>query len=106
MAASLIILMGWPKALRKLNPIQPPPRLWGSRRGCPWMTGPGYPIDTQSNFQSRTDFFTKRTILLAVMSGPEGIFRGSFWPVASSLMLVPPTSMTRILGDFAGWAAF
>ena len=61
--------------------------------------GPRIPIDTQSNFQSRTDFLTKRTILLAVMVGPDGILRGSFWPVASSLMLVPPTSMTRIFGD-------
>ena len=28
---------------------------------------PSIPIDKQSNFQSRTDFLTKRTILLAVM---------------------------------------
>ena len=53
------------------------------------MMGPGYPIATQSNFQSRTDFLTKRTILAAVMVGPDGILRGSFSPVASSLMFVP-----------------
>src|ERR1700682_985034 len=106
MAASLMIFTGQPKALRKLNPIQPPPRLWGSRRGCPLMMGPGYPIATQSNFQSRTDFLTKRIILPAVMEGPDGILRGSFSPVASSLMFVPPTSMTRTLGDFTVCLAF
>src|SRR6266852_8172172 len=106
MAASLSIFTGQPKALLKLNLIQPPPRLWGSRRGCPLMIGPGYPNDTRSNFQSLTHAFTARTILPAVMSGPEGILRGSFCPVASSLMFVPPASMTRILGVFAACALF
>src|SRR5467141_1194428 len=41
------------------------------------------------------------TILPGVMVGPEGKRRGSFWPVASILTLVPPTSMTRILGGLA-----
>src|SRR5262245_22313079 len=106
MAASLMILIGQPKALRKLNPIQPQPRLWGSRRGRSLMIGPGKPRDTQSNFQSRTDFLTTRIILRGVMAGPDGYFRGSFCPVASILMFVPPTSTTRTLGDFATCAAF
>src|SRR5258707_7261801 len=70
------------------------------------MTGPGKPSDTKSNFQSRTDFLTRRTILRGVMVGPDGYFRGSFCPVASILTFVPPTSMTRTLGDFAACAAF
>src|ERR1700704_4850451 len=106
MAASLTILTGQPNALLKSNLIQPPPRLWGSRRGCPLMIGPGYPNDTRSNFQSLTQALTSRTILPAVMVGPEGILRGSFCPVASSLMLVPPVSMTRTFGAFAARTLF
>src|SRR5712692_11132346 len=106
MAASLSIFTGHPKAWLKLIFIQPPPRLWGSRRGCPLMIGPGYPKDTRSNFQSLTHALTSRTILPAVMVGPEGILRGSFCPVASSLMLVPPVSTTRTFGVFAARALF
>src|SRR6266481_3596830 len=106
MAASFMIFTGQPKALRKLNPTQPVPRLCGSRRGCPLITGQGNPSDTQSNFQSRTDFLTKRTILRGVIVGPDGYFRGSFSPLASILTFVPPTSITRTLGDFAACAAF
>src|SRR5712664_4767931 len=106
MAASLSIFTGQPKALLKLNLIQPPPKLCGSRRGCPLMIGPGYPKDTLSNFQSFTHFLTTRTILPAVIVGPEGILRGSFCPVASSLMLVPPTSMTRTFGVFPACTLF
>jgi len=40
-------------------------------------------------------------MLLGVMVGPEGKRRGSFCPVASILTLVPPTSITRILGSLA-----
>src|SRR5215469_1589979 len=97
MAASLMTLTGQPKALRKSNPIQPLPRLCGSRRGHSLMIGPGKPSDTQSNFQSWTNFLTTRTILRGVMVGPDGYFRGSFCPVASTLMFVPPMSMTRTL---------
>src|ERR1700724_2336951 len=99
MAASLMIFTGQPKALRKLYSIQPPPRLWGSRRGWPLMMGPGYPIATRSNFQSRTAFLTKLTILLAVLVGPDGVLRGSFFPFVISLMFLPPTSRARTLGD-------
>src|SRR5215472_1433881 len=99
-------LTGQPKAWRKLNPIQPPPRLWGSRRGHSLMMGPGKPSDTRSNLQSRTDFLTTRTILRGVMVGPDGYFRGSFCPLASIFTFVPPRSMTRILGGFARLAAF
>src|SRR5260370_33448218 len=106
MAASLSIFTGHPKAWLKLIFIHPPPRLWGSRRGCPLMIGPGYPKATRSNFQSLTHSLTTRTILPAVMVGPEGILRGSFCPVASSLMFVPPTSITRTLGAFAAFALF
>src|SRR5438445_979567 len=101
MAASLMILTGRRKALRKSNPIQPLPRLWGSRRGHSLIMGPGNPSDTQSNFQSRTDFLTTRIILPGVMVGPDGYLRGSVCPLASILMFVPPTSITRTLGDFA-----
>src|SRR5229473_2853541 len=101
MAASLSIFTGHPNAWLKSIFIHPPPRLWGSRRGCPLMIGPGYPKATRSNFQSLTHSLTTRTILPAVIVGPEGILRGSFCPVASSLMFVPPTSTTRTLGAFA-----
>src|SRR6516162_6601798 len=106
MAASLMILTGQPKALRKSNPIQPSLRLWGSRRGHSLMMGPGKPSEIQSNFQSRTDFLTTWTILRGVMAGPDGYFRGSFCPLASILTFVPPRSMTRTLADFAARAAF
>src|ERR1700674_48576 len=106
MAASLSIFTGQPNALLKLNLIQPAPRLWGSRRGCPLMIGPGYPNATRSYFQSLTHALTSRTILPAVIVGPDGILRGSFCPVASSLMLVPPASMTRTFGVFAARTLF
>src|ERR1700751_4125697 len=106
MAASLMVFTGQPKALRKLNPIQPLPRLWGSRRAHSLMMGPGNPRDTQSNSQSRTDSLTTRIILPGVMAGPDGYLRGSVCPVASILMFVSPTSITRTLGDFALCAAF
>ncbi len=70
------------------------------------MIGPGYPKATRSNFQSLTHSLTTRTILPAVMVGPEGILRGSFCPVASSLMFVPPTSMTRTFGVFPACTLF
>src|ERR1700735_2659507 len=54
-------------------------------------------METRSYFQSRVAAFTSLTIFLAVMSGPEGILRGWFCPVACTLMFVPPTSITRIL---------
>src|SRR5260370_31156308 len=40
------------------------------------------------------------------MVGPEGILRGSLCPVASSLMFVPPTSMTRTFGVFPACTLF
>src|SRR5208282_5856469 len=52
------------------------------------------------------DFFTRPTILRGVIVGPDGYFRGSFCPVASSLTFVPPTSITRTLGDFAVFSGF
>src|SRR6266850_2221578 len=64
-AASLSIFTGHPKALLKSNLIHPPPRLCGSRSGCPLMIGPGYPRDTRSNFQCFTHSLTTRTILPA-----------------------------------------
>src|SRR5260370_42566395 len=106
MEASFSIFTGRPKALLKLNFIQPPPRLWGSRRGCPLMIGPGYPNVTRLNFQSLTHSLTSRTIFPAVMVGPEGHLRGSFCPVASSLIFVPPTSITRSLGVIAARTLF
>src|SRR6516164_6715217 len=59
------------------------------------MMGPGKPSDTQSNFQSRTNFLTTRTIRRGVMVGPDGYLRGSFCPVVSTLTFVPPRSITR-----------
>ena len=66
------------------------------------MTGPGYPNDTRLKIQSLAQFLTSRTTLLAVIDGPEAILRESFCPVASSLIFVPPTSMTRTFGAFPG----
>src|SRR5579859_1856880 len=60
----------------------------------------------QSYFQSATAFLTKRTILRGVIVGPDGYFRGSFCPVASSFTFVPPTSITRTFGVFPVRAAF
>src|SRR5438445_4762037 len=92
-------LTGPPQTLRKLNPTRPYPKLWGSRRGRPWITGPGYPIEMRSYFQSLVIRFTSRTILSGVMVGPDGILRSSCRPVAT-LKYVPPTSITRILAAF------
>src|SRR5215831_5392980 len=61
------------------------------------MMGQGIPSDTQSNFQSRTNRLTMRTILPGVIGGPDGYLRGSFCPVASTLTFVPPMSITRTL---------
>src|SRR5262245_26417170 len=69
------------------------------------MIGPGKPNETRSNFQSRTDLLTAWTILRGVMVGPDGYFRGSFWPLASILTFVPPRSMTRTFGDLPTRAA-
>src|SRR5579871_2519160 len=48
-----------------------------------------------SYFQSPTRPRTPSTICLAVSVGPEGNFRTSETPLAVTLMLVPPTSITR-----------
>src|ERR1700745_2477501 len=61
------------KCLAKLNFIQTPSRLCGSRRGGPLITGPGYPNDTRSKIQSLAQFLTSPTIFLAVMDGLEAI---------------------------------
>src|SRR5271155_3831473 len=53
-------------------------------------------MEMQSYFQERVAFFTARTILAAVMEGPDGIFTGSFCPVIRSLTFVPPTSIVRM----------
>src|SRR5579859_1061793 len=55
---------------------------------------------TTSYGQSFTRFFTWRTILAAVIVGPEGISRRSFCPLARTLTWVPPTSTTRTLRGF------
>src|SRR2546428_11560993 len=60
------------------------------------MTGPGYPMETTEYFHPTAAFSTALTIFFAVISGPEGILTGFFCPVASTLMCVPPTSITRI----------
>src|SRR5437870_2887630 len=48
--------------------------------------------------QSWAASFTAVTIASGVMPGPDGIFRGSVWPLARTLTLVPPMSMTRTAG--------
>ena len=53
-------------------------------------------MEMQSYFQERVAFFTARTILAAVMEGPDGIFTGSFCPLIRSLTFVPPTSIARM----------
>src|SRR5580658_173190 len=58
------------------------------------------------NFQPEPVSFTSRTMLRGVIVGPDGYFRTVFCPVAKSLTFVPPTSITRTLGDFAVRAAF
>src|ERR1700720_1245779 len=60
----------------------------------------------QSYFQSAVAFFTSETIFRGVMVGPDGYFRGSFCPVASSFTFVPPTSITSTFPDFPAWSDF
>src|SRR5271168_283398 len=60
----------------------------------------------QSYSQSRAPCFTICTIFCAVMAGPEGYLRGSFWPVASIFTFVPPTSTTKTFAVFSAFPAF
>src|SRR5664279_3057797 len=62
MAASLTNFTGQPKARSKLKPTHPGARLCGSATGLPLATGPGYPIDIASYFQSAASFLTPSTI--------------------------------------------
>ncbi len=55
---------------------------------------------TASYVQSATAFRTDAAMRAAVRVGPEGTFRGAFWPLTRSLTLLPPTSTTRI---FTAW---
>src|SRR5271156_2041710 len=57
-------------------------------------------MEMQSNFQVRIRRLTSRTIVWALILGPETNLVGSFWPVINSLTWVPPTSITRTLGSF------
>src|SRR5215469_11508037 len=59
------------------------------------MTGPGYPIATQSNCHSAASCLTPDTILAGVRFAPETNFRGASFPVARIFTCVPPTSTTR-----------
>src|SRR5262245_62447432 len=93
MAASLMSLTGRPKALLKLKPTQPDPRLCGSDTSLPCTTGPGYPIDTTSYFQSLVNRLTSDTMRRAVSVGPESNLRASCCPVARTFTWVPPTSI-------------
>src|SRR6185503_12446248 len=95
MAASFTTLVGHPNALAKSNPTHPRPRFFGSTTGLPCRTTPGYPIDTREYFHPSIDCRTRLTSLLGVNVGPDGIFTTVLRPVARSLILVPPTSMTR-----------
>src|ERR1035438_4282581 len=93
MAASLTNFTGQPKARSKLKPTHPGARLCGSATGLPLATGPGYPIDITSYFQSAASFLTPATIAFGVRFGPEGNLRPSCCPVPRIFTLVPPTSM-------------
>src|ERR1700726_1695334 len=95
MAASFTILTGRPNAFLKSNPTHPPPRLCGSRKGWPWITGPGYPMETTEYSQPAAAFRTSLTIFRAVIFDPDGILTGSFRPVTSTFTFVPPTSITN-----------
>src|SRR5215831_10126167 len=95
MAASFMIFTGRPNADTKSNPTQGWPRLLGSATGLPSCTKPGYPIDTTSYFQSLVICLTPETIWLGFIFGPDGNLRRSFCPVARTLTLVPPTSITN-----------
>src|SRR5579863_5403487 len=53
-------------------------------------------METTEYFQPLVACRTSFTIVFAVIFGPESILMGSFCPVASTLMCVPPTSMTRM----------
>src|SRR5271156_6494645 len=57
-------------------------------------------MEMQSNFQVRIRRLTSRTIVWALIFGPETNLVGSFWPVINSLTWVPPTSITRTFGSF------
>src|SRR5579864_2896430 len=63
-------------------------------------------METRSYSQSLVASLTCFTMLPGVRVGPEGKRRGSFWPEASILTLVPPMSITRILGDLADGFGF
>src|SRR6476620_1778135 len=95
MAASFTTLVGQPNALAKSNPTHPRPRFFGSTIGLPCRTTPGYPIETREYFHPSIDCRTRRTSLLGVNVGPDGILTTVLRPVARSLIWVPPTSMTR-----------
>src|SRR5450432_564706 len=96
MAASLISFTGQPKARSKSQRTQPPPRWVGSAAIRPSFTGPGYPIVMRSYCQSSVSALTALTICAAVNVGLEGSWRRVACPVASTLMFVPPTSMTSV----------
>src|ERR1700730_4271557 len=97
MAASFTILTGPPNAVWKANPTHPPPRLCGSHKGRPWITGPGYPMETTEYSQPAAAFRTSLTIFLAVIFDPDGILTGSLPPVSSTFTFVPPTSITNTI---------
>src|SRR5882757_4489723 len=63
-------------------------------------------MEMRSYSQSLVASLICLTMLAGVIVGPEGKRRGSFWPEASILTFVPPTSMTRILWDLAFGAVF
>src|SRR5574340_599418 len=55
-------------------------------------------METAEYCQSLVALRTEVAMRRAVMSGPDGIFTGVLWPVASTLTCVPPTSITRTFG--------
>ncbi len=48
--------------------------------GFPWITGPGYPMEATSYFQSLAELFTQLHIIWAVIFGPDGVFRSVLCP--------------------------
>ena len=52
-------------------------------------------METASYFQPAVAFLTAAAICAAVISGPDGIFSGTFRPAQQTFTFVPPTSMTR-----------
>ena len=78
----------------QIRPIRAPGQ--GVSTGPAAPTSPGYPIDTQSNFQSRDALCTSATSIAGVNCDPDGKLRGFVPPVQRNFTLLRPISTTRM----------